>query len=118
MKKFEFLNWLQDFCIDIYIIDDLVFLDRKNVGLCGMKSLIDKYNTITDAQYWNNTILVDGFLDNILHDDWRSDENFKSDILKLYANNLFKSCDKFNIEIELSIIDDIEYGDFGFRITN
>lgn len=61
MEKYELLNWLQDFFVDIHIIDGLVFLDRNNIGLEGIKLLIDKYNSISDAQYWNNTILVDGF---------------------------------------------------------
>jgi hypothetical protein len=118
VEKYEFLNWLQDFFVDIHIIDGLVFLDRNNIGLEGIKSLIYKYNSISDAQYWNNTILVDGFLGSILYDDWRNDENFKSEILKLYTNNILKLCDNFNIKINLTLVDDVEYGDFGFRITN
>jgi hypothetical protein len=118
VEKYELLNWLQDFFVDIHIIDGLVFLDRNNIGLEGIKSLIYKYNSISDAQYWNNTILVDGFLGSILYDDWRNDENFKSEILKLYTNNILKLCDNFNIKINLTLVDDVEYGDFGFRITN
>jgi hypothetical protein len=61
---------------------------------------------------------VDGFLGSILYDDWRNDENFKSEILKLYTNNILKLCDNLNIKINLTLVDDVEYGDFGFRITN
>jgi hypothetical protein len=118
VEKYELLNWLQDFFVDIHIIDGLVFLDRNNIGLEGIKLLIDKYNSISDAQYWNNTILVDGFLGSILYDDWRNDENFKSEILKLYTNNILKLCDNLNIKINLTLVDDVECGDFGFRITN
>lgn len=58
------------------------------------------------------------FLGSILYDDWRNDENFKSEILKLYTNNILKLCDNLNIKINLTLVDDVEYGDFGFRITN
>ena len=120
MDLYRLTFWLEDIVVKIEDLDGHLFLDRFNLGPTGLREKAKEYKSIAEAQSWMNIVLLDGFISEVIGDEWELDDPLIDKLLSIYerawsyqVRALFPDVD-FVIKRWI----DPEYGDVGLRLLS
>jgi hypothetical protein len=118
MDLCQFAWALELLVADIVQIDGLLFVNHEGLSLAELRSKIATYDSQKDAQAWLNIVLLDGFITDVVGDEWEDDDPGAAQIVSVisrawsYQIELKFPGARFSIEK----VSDTEYGDFGLRL--
>jgi len=112
---------MQDVIPKIRELDGYLFIDRFDLGEAGLRAKIaERFTSLVEAQLWINIVLLDGFISEVVGDDWDLNDPLVDKILSAFRVAWFyqiKACfpeSKFAIDKVM----DSESGDVGLRLTS
>lgn len=89
MTLYQLAYWLNIlFDMPIYEIEGYLFLDIQERGEQELRNRIEKSTSISGAQTSINGLLIEGFIDDIVGDDWEFDGPPVETILSVLENAL------------------------------
>jgi hypothetical protein len=119
MDIYQLAYIMEDVVPKIEELDGYLFFDRSDKGAEGLRKMAGQYASLAEAQSWMNIVLLDGFIDNFIGDDWEMDDPSIDKLLSVFERSwsyqvqvLFPQA-RFVIKRMI----DREYGDLGLRLT-
>jgi len=118
MNLWQLASGLEVLVADIVQVDGLLFINDGRLPLVELRARIATYSSQKDAQAWLNIVLLDGFITEVVGDEWEDDE-------PAAARVIFAISRAWSYQIELKFpgaqysierVSDTEYGDFGVRL--
>jgi hypothetical protein len=119
MDLFQLASGVEVLVADIVEVDGLLFIKDKEQELTELHKKIASYESPIEAQSWVNIVLVDGFINEAVGDEWEDDDPSAQRILSAISSAwTYQILAKFpDAQFSIEKISDEEYGDFGLRLT-
>jgi hypothetical protein len=113
------LAWgLEALVADIVLVDGFLFVNQEGLAQAELLSKIATYGSPKEAQSWLNIVLLDGFITDIVGDEWEDNDPAAAQIVSVVSH-----AGSYQIELKfpgarfsIEKISDPEYGDFGLRL--
>lgn len=74
MDLYQFAYQLEGIVAEIVQVEGLLFLNKECLSLTELHEKIASRESTTDAQRWMNIYLFDGFITEVVGDEWEDDD--------------------------------------------
>ena len=109
---------LETITAEIVEIDGFLFINNLAKPRDELLAQIASHESITEAQYWMNIVLLDGFITEAVGDEWTDDDPSVDRILSVFSQAWsYQIRAKYPAATySITKCSDQEYGDLGLRL--